>query len=567
MTRLRARSSLTAIALVLLGCSSKGDPPAGNAADSGRTETTGWDDDVGGVVGPEWFDEIAVASGINFRHELDKTLVGRFQGAVCVLDVNGDGKQDLLFPSFIEDGASTTRLFVRGASGVSFTEEASTRGLADTGWASACVAFDVDGDNDPDVLTVGLGGARLFRNDGGKFVDDSARLPAIDKEQFLTGAVAFDADGDGDLDLAIASYGKHVPPTDRMCTVDCKLEPETYKGGFTRLFLQKDDGAFEDASSRLGTTWDEPGLVLLATDLDGDDKIDLFVGNDVSTFKDRYFKGDGKGAFTEIGQTLGVAVSRGLKGVCSMSAVDGDVNVDGHLDLLESSYAGDSDPLFICKPGSPCKDIAEDLELFRAMGNLRWGQAIVDLDDDGIPEIFEASGHLYVDADFPMGATKPIGVNLVEASQLLWFHVEPTAALQLQENVKGLAEKTGGRGVAVTDLDGDGAVDLVIGAAVGRPLLLKNIRERRGHHLNLRLRGKGKNTGGIGARVMLVSGTHTTTAMVHAGSSYHSTSDGTVHFGLGSATTADKVEVRWPSGKKSELTAVPADKLLTVDEP
>lgn len=569
MRALRARSSLLAIALVLFGCSSKGDTPGSGAApDGGRSETNSWDDDIGTVVGPEWFEEIAVASGINFRHELDKTLVGRFQGAVCVLDVDGDGKQDLLFPSFVEDGASTTRLFMRGASGVTFTEQAATRGIADTGWASACVAVDLDGDNDPDVLTVGLGGAKLFRNDGGKFVDDTAKLPTIDKAEFLTAAVAFDADGDGDLDLGIASYGKHVRPTDRTCTVDCKLEPETYKGGYTRLLLQKADGSFEDASTRLGTTFDEPGLVLLATDLDGDDKVDLFLGNDVSTFKDRYFKSDGAGAFTEIAQTLGVAVSGGLKGVCSMSAVDGDVNVDGHLDLLESSYAGDSDPLFACKGATgKCKDIAEDLEMFRAMGNLRWGQAIVDFDDDGIPEIFEASGHLYVDADFPAGASKPIGVNLVEAQQLLWFHVNETAPLQLQETVKGLAEKTGGRGVAMTDLDGDGAMDLVIGAAVGRPLLLRNIRERRGHALNIKLRGKGKNTAGIGARVLLTSGARTAAAMTHAGSSYHSTDDGTIHFGLGAATVADKIEVRWPSGKRSELVAVPADRPITIEEP
>jgi len=565
MTARTARSSALAIALVFLGCSSKGDAPDNGPTDSGRAETNSWDDDVGGVVGPEWFEEIAVASGINFRHELDKTLVGRFQGAVCVLDVDGDGKQDLLFPSFIEDGASTTRLFMRAPTGLTFTEQAAARGLADTGFAGACVAFDVDGDGDPDVLTVGLGGARLFRNDAGKFVDDSAKLPAIDAAEFLTAAVAFDADSDGDLDLAIASYGKHMPPA-TPCTVDCKLEPETYKGGTTRLFLQRDDGSFEDQSARLGT-YDEPGLVLLATDLDGDDKIDLFLGNDVSTFKDRYFKGDGKGTFTETGQTLGVAVSRGLKGVCSMSAVDGDVNVDGHLDLLESSYAGDSDPMFVCKPGSPCRDIAEDLELFRAMGNLRWGQAIVDFDDDGIPEIFEASGHLYVDADFPAGATKPIGVNLVEAQQLLWFHVDPTSPMQLQETVKGLAEKTGGRGLALTDLDGDGAMDVVIGAAVGRPLLLRNIRERRGHAINVKLRGKGKNTAGIGARIIVTSGTRVATAITHAGSSYHSTSDGTIHFGLGDATIVDKIEVRWPSGKRSELAAVAADKPLTIEEP
>jgi hypothetical protein len=251
-----------------------------------------------------------------------------------------------------------------------------------------------------------------------------------------------------------------------------------------------------------------------------------------------------------------------------MSAVDGDVNVDGHLDLLESSYAGEIDALFACAGATgKCDDIAEDLEMFRAIDSLRWGQAMIDFDDDGIPEIFEARGALYVDADFTTTDPLPVGLNDLEAPPLFWSRKTTRAPLQVQPSVRGLAEKTGGRGVVTTDLDGDGAMDVVVGTAVGRPLLLRNVRRARGHALNLTLRGKGKNTAAIGARVTLTAAGRTATAMTHAGSSYHSTSDGVLHFGLGAATVVDRIEVRWPTGKRSELTSVPADTPLTITEP
>ncbi len=573
VNRARTFGVLPAFALALCACGKSGEPVAPGADDSGVIAGDGAsdgavEDDVGTIIGTEWFDEVGEASGLTFRHALDKTLIGRLQGGVCAFDADGDGALDLLFPSFVEDGASTTNLMM-GRGLWKWVDETAARGLSDTGHALGCVAFDVDGDGDLDVLTVGLGVPKLFRNDrvgegAGRFVDVSARLPAIfPADELLTAAVAFDADGDGDLDIAISSYGTHETPVNP-CTVSCKLEPETYERGTTRLLLQSDDGTFEDATARLGT-YAEPGLVLLATDLDGNGTVDLFLGNDVSTYVDRYFANDGKGTFVDTGKALGVATSGSLKGVCSMSASDGDIDGDGQLDLVESSYAGDIDALFNCKAGK-CKDIAEDLELFRTPRNLRWGQAMVDFDDDGIPELVEAAGHLYVDADFPMGVNKPDGVNKVEASPLLWFRVDTTAPLQPQSSERGLAARTGGRGLVATDLDGDGAVDVVIGSGIGRPLLLKNIRGGRGHALNVRLVGKGKNTRAIGAKVTVKFAGKSAIAMAHAGGSYHSSVDGPLHFGLGTATVAN-VEVRWPSGKTSTASAVPADKPLTITEP
>src|SRR5260370_9295354 len=128
-----------------------------------------------------------------------------------------------------------------------------------------------------------------------------------------------------------------------------------YQGGTSALYLQREDGTFDDASDRLVAPLAGPGLVLLATDLDEDGKIDLFLGNDLPSNYDRYFRNLGGGAFSEIGMSLGVAYSARPSGLSSMSANDPDFDRDGHLDLIESSWEGESDGMFKCSGSSAAK--------------------------------------------------------------------------------------------------------------------------------------------------------------------------------------------------------------------
>jgi hypothetical protein len=305
-------------------------------------------------------------------------------------------------------------------------------------------------------------------------------------------------------------------------------------------------------------------LALLATDLDDDSRIDLFVGNDLASFRDRYFVRRDDGMFRDVAEELGVAfATKSKSGISTMSAFDADVDNDGHLDLAESSNEAEPNPLFRCG-GAPvrCTDVADALELFRASTNYRWGQALVDFDHDGVLELFEAVGHY--DAVLQADGLSPVYETY--ARPQLWRRTRVDQPYALVEAALGLDHKTGGRALVAADLDDDGDLDAVIASAIGPPLVLENVRSGKGNAVRLDLHANAPNTYAIGAHVRVHANGRTIPLIVHAGSGYLSSGDPRLHVGLGAATSI-VVDIDWPSGKKTRGLALPANGTHTIAEP
>lgn len=547
---------IAALALVLSSCTEVGEIPR-PARDTGAFDTA-----APPAPSDAWFRDVALEAGVLHRRSRAEytTAAHRFGGGVCVFDVDGDGHLDLFFPGYASPRSSGPHLYLaRGR--LKYLDETDSRGLGDVGDALGCLAFDVDGDGDLDLLVTAVGGPRLYRNDGGRFVNVSDRLGTpMAADVLATSAVAFDADDDGDLDLMVGAFGRYVP-SDAPCYGPCEANILHYEFGGTVLLLQRDDGTFEDATERIGRPR-EPTLALLATDLDADGKLDIFVGNDLAAFRDRYLRRRADGKFEDIAEKVGVAVtSKSGSGISTMSAFDVDIDGDGALDLSESSNEVEPNPMFRCS-GGRCVDVAEELELFRGPRNFRWGQALVDFDHDGVVEMFEAVGHWEIE-----NANEGISRELeTYARPVLWRHARHGEPLALMPAKYGLDVATGGRGVIAADLDGDGDLDVVVAAALGKPLVLENVRIGKGSALHLALAGRGKNRFGVGAHVRVHVGARTIPFIAHAGVGYMSSGDPRIHVGVGSATSVT-VDVDWPSGKKSVAIPLPATGTQTITEP
>jgi len=510
-----------------------------------------------------WFVDVTAAAGITHRRTLPQyvTAAERFAGGVCVFDADGDGRLDLFFPGSNAPRATAPHLYLaRGR--LAYVDETASRGLADVGRALGCLAFDVDGDRDLDLLVTGEGSVRLFRNDAGHFVDVSTRLGRpFAEDVFATSAVAFDADGDGDLDLAIGSFGRYAaPPAGTHCFGPCEATITNYRYTGAVVLLQRADGTFEDATERTIGRHEEPVLALLATDLDEDGRIDLFVGNDLASFRDRYFQRQEDGSYRDIAAALGVAFAKSTSGISTMSAFDGDVDNDGHLDLVESSNDAEPNALFRCT-GTPigCTDIADRLELFHTKPNFRWGQALVDFDHDGVLELLESVGHY--DAVLQTDGLSPDYETY--ARPQLWHRTSVDAPFALSEP---LDRRIGARGLIAADLDDDGDLDVVIASAIGDPLILENVRAGKGNSVVLALRASAPNPYAVGARVRVRANGRTTPFIVHAGAGYLSSGDPRLHVGVGSASSIS-VDVDWPSGKKTRELVLPALGTHTIEEP
>jgi enediyne biosynthesis protein E4 len=327
------------------------------------------------------------------------------------------------------------------------------------------------------------------------------------------------------------------------------------------LYRNNGNGTFTDVTAAAGIKDPGyPGFGVLFSDLDNDGWPDIYVANDSTPHFLFHNKGDG--TFADVGLMAGVALSGDGREQAGMGVDAGDYDGDGLLDLVITNFSHDYNTLYENSALGFFTDASYASGLARGAGKyMGWGVGFVDVDNNGLLDVFIANGHIYPEVD-----AHGLGTRYLQRKQL-YQNLGQKRFQDITDQVGGglLIEKSS-RGAAFGDYDDDGDIDAVVINMNDRPTLLRNDSAGGNHWLTLRLVGSKSNRDGIGARVQVEAGGRRQVAEVRSGGSYLSHNDERVHFGLGQAAQISEVQIRWPSGLVETVKALAADRFYVARE-
>jgi hypothetical protein len=452
-----------------------------------------------------------------------------------------------------------------------FSDVTARSGLGKSVWASGITVGDYDNDGFDDIFITCWGQNLLFHNNGnGAFTDVTQKAGLIHPgTRYGTGCTWIDYDRDGRLDLFVSHYNvfdrQKTPArgSDPSCTyrtVPVYCGPSGLPQEPCRLYHNNGDGTFTDVSEKSGIAAIKPGYALttVAADFDGDGWPDLYVACD--TTPSLLLRNNRDGTFTEQGLESGVSLSEDGQEQAGMGVAIGDFDTDGNLDILKTHFRDDTPVLYRGNGKGFFRDVTLRAGLGVETRFVSWGAGIADLDNDGLPDLFFATGMVYPEAEEKL-ADVPYRTPAVVYRNLGEGRFEEL----LEEAGPGVAEAHSSRGVAFGDFDNDGDLDILIMNMNEPPSLLRNDTGGGNHWLKVMLVGTASNRSAIGAQVLAAYGSRKQLQAVAAQNSYLSANDRRLHFGLGAETRAD-LEIRWPSGGRERIAGVAADQLVVVRE-
>jgi hypothetical protein len=516
-------------------------------------------------------------------------IVETASSGVAIFDYDADGRPDI----YLLNGSTLAAVkgsekppraaLYRNLGNWQFQDVTEKAGVANERWGMGVAVGDYDNDGWPDIYVSNYGVSRLYRNSGaGTFTDVAPKLGCA-RKGWSTGASFGDYDRDGRLDIYVPGYLEfdinHPPanPSDAgkpgsIGTSFCQFRgapvmcgPRGLKGETDTLYHQKSNGTFEELSVKAGVNDPEKyyGFSSGFVHVNEDDLLDLMVVND-STPNQLYInKGDG--TFEDIGYTSGVALNESGREQAGMGLAIGDYDNDGRVDFYITNFSDDSNTLYHNDGESNFSDVTSQAGHGEVtMPFLGWGTSFLDYDNDGWKDIFVVNGHVYPVVDKHQWGTS-------YAQQALLFRNLGDGRFDRvpASPGSGLAIAIPGRGLAVGDLDGDGLLDAVINNIDSTPTVFRNVSRPAGHWVELRLVGepsKKSPRDAIGAIAYVTMGKLRQRADVISGASYASQNDFKLHFGLGSATTIDKLEVKWPGGTVETVNISGCDRVVTIVE-
>ncbi len=501
------------------------------------------------------FVDATETSGITFKHTDGRSglrLFNEFLGSGGgFFDYDNDGDLDI----YLINGAIQTEnthekpqnvLYQNNGDGT-FTDSTVKAGVGSISYGTGATVGDYDNDGDLDLFVSNFDNDQMYRNNGDGTFTDISKQAGVGNPNWGTSCVFADIDNDGFLDLYIANYAIYDPKKDKQCNergIHVYCGPHAYPAIHDTLYKNNKDGTFSDIStfSRPKGLAPMHGLGVTFGDYDNDGDMDLYVANDQDP--NYLFQNNGKGSFFEIALISGVCYNDMGKEEAGMGTDFGDYNNDGQLDLTVSNYQAETNTLY----NNLNRDFFSDETIPSGIaevthGYLGWGIKFFDYDNDGYQDIFVANGHLM---DNISQLEKHVSYP---QKNLLFRNLGDNTFEKVESQADGLTLKKVSRGTAIGDYDNDGDIDILVTNCNQKPDLLQNVIGNKNNWIQIQLEGQKSNRSGIGAKIKVVTGTHTQYREVQSGGSYLSFHDLRAHFGVGKVEQIDHIEIRWPSGQ------------------
>ncbi|MEQ1472269.1 MAG: CRTAC1 family protein [Candidatus Acidiferrum sp.] len=525
--------------------------------------------------------DITERVGVKFQYQASHTskkyLPETMGAGVALFDYDNDGRLDI----FLVNGAPLAdptakgtipqkagpkywnRLYHQKPDGT-FEDVTEKAGLQGTGYGMGVAVGDYDNDGFEDLYVTAYGGNKLYHNNGDGTFSDVTQKAGVAGSGWSTSAAWVDLDGDGYLDLVVLRYlewdfndiwcGEHKEGYRAYC------HPDFFKPIAPLVYHNRGDGTFSEVAAKIGLEKLGKGLGIAIGDYDRDGHVDLFFAND--SMVEFLYHNKGDGTFDEVGLVSEVAVDIDGRTYAGMGVDFADYDNDGWPDLVVTDLANQRYALYRNNGDGSFTYSSMTSGIGKVtQTHSGWGVRFLDYDNDGWKDLLVAQGH---DLD-TVELTSP---NLRYREPLLLARNNGKGFADVSAQSGAVFQKTWvARGMAVGDLDNDGRLDAVVTTNEGPAYVLHNETETHHHWILLKLVGHKSNRDGIGAEVRLTTAAGTQFATVTTASSYLSSSDRRVHFGLGNSEKIAEIQIRWPSGIVQTLKDVRADQILQIDEP
>ena len=525
------------------------------------------------------FVDVAATAGLHapviYGGVESKKYILEATGCGCAfIDYDNDGWVDIFLLSGTrlegDPPGATNRLYKNNRDGT-FTDVTEKAGLKAVGWASGVCIGDYNNDGFEDIFCTYFGQNRLYRNNGDGTFTDVTKAAGLwnDQPRWGAGCSFLDYNRDGHLDLFVSNYVRFsfehapVPGENVNCNwkgVPVECGPRGLPTGKHSLYRNNGDGTFTDVSQEAGIASATGcyGMTVVAADLDEDGWPDIFVACDSTP--SLLFMNNHNGTFREEGVLRGVALSDDGLEQAGMGVGVGDYDLDGHLDLFKTHFAEDANGLYHNDGKGNFDDLTRSSRVAVDTRYICWGAGMVDLDNDGYPDLFVSTGNVYpeVERKLPQYANKTPRTVFRNLGNRTFEELS-------QEAGPGVTDAHCSRGCAFGDFDNDGDLDILIINMNEPPSLLRNDMKAKRSWIKVKLEGVKSNRSAIGARVVARYGGKAQAQAVLSQSSFYSCNDSRLHFGLGGFSSVD-LDIYWPNGLHEQYKKISANQLITLRE-